>query len=1228
MAKFKRNPLDEVFTEDLQMSAHEVDIVTTVRNQIERSDCQGCKLHKARGQKKPVPGEGRGKIMFVGHTIGSSEARQTRPAIGAASKHGLKLFFQALPLANEWHVTKNDAREWLLDYVYLTNATRCGAEETPTRADYLRCAGAKGPNWLSIEVSYVDPVLIVFQNKQAAKAVLGKENVPARGQVAYRYVYGTKRPVMLMAHPVRVAYTPEEEDTVVADFRSVATWLEENGYLKKPTHFEKKKKAEHHLVTTRQGLEEMKQDLMDEPYVALDTETFFKADIKHFESILEGGHEGKKGALLWHADRFEVVCYQMSALRFTPDGEPNVTDTWTVALRFRNRTTGEPRQSITPEEGLDALDDVLSRDLRQTQHGKERVVFMWNALFDCPVLTQEGIDMWGMTHNRYPIHIWDGMQVFVRLNERLGRKEGRSTLDNAAAIYLGERKGSFTDRFDPRTFAYEDIREPVVRSEVLEYCGEDPRKTALVCWEVLCDLDQHISDRRQHITDRVSSHHRIGRHPFPKVASKHTEARIRDVALPLDHQMIPIIGEMTMLGFKLKKKPVDEAEMYYKDLSSRLLTKVEDTFPGFNPNSSPHTVNLIRRAFRQVKNEINRLRDEYPDHAQDFVDSFQVYLGKNETEVKEKMLVAAFERVYGELTAERSVVQDKLLTYYSISYQLLEAEAKKVGAAVDINDKLKPDALADFFKSVYLYKQLDKKWGTYFLRFKEMQDRRSIIHPTYSLTSTLSGRYSGNFQNVPRGGEEDREFIEDMLINLGMISEEPSSKEEEEEREDTIKEYNRFDVRQACYPPQANDLNQTFVDMNLRYQSGKKKGEHWSIDDEPYVVVCADFAAQEDRMAFALSGDETKARLLSNPDLDTHFYNVAFCFGDKHGFDTSTEDGQMRAYHYFTKQKEIGSLRERADELVEEHGTLTDGGVVIPDHIESEVREIRAEIRDLKKQKKKYKRKYRTPMKTVHYASQYGAGVEKLHTVIKPIFISMGEEWSIEDTENLKAKYDQLYAGVTKAREEILDNLERVPYIEYPIYGTLRHAQVDIWGKVRDGLSVANALNQGTCAYVTKLAMLRMRELIYQNKERWGLVQAGGSNYVGLLLQVHDEIAILCPASLAKEVCEALESAMKMIVEPGEESAYYNTSVPDARGETGWLSLPDRQLEGQTLLDADAEVKQTVAKVKQLSNGNKNMLAKMDEPESIAALTQDYPFEPNAPESLVLAKNNATDVFI
>lgn len=1137
------NPLEPYLDDSLRLDASRLQVLSRLSKRLITSNCQACSLHTSRGSVAPVPGAGRGRILFIGHRIGQTEAFSGEPAVGKASVYGFHLFRQAI--APNAPVSEKDSRDVLLDYCYVTNGVRCGHDDdvNPNHGTWKKCS----KKWMEQEIALIDPVIIVFWQKAMVKSILGpRAEIPPTGTIGETYVYGRKYPIMVMNHPVAISHEPTYHAVVESQFATLANWLFENGYLKQaPPRAAEASAAqsgpEHVLVETPEQLQAMVTDLAPKTWLSLDCETSFRGKYGELTA-----HELKLGAVLWHAEGFQIVTVQIAGME--EDG--SIRRTYTIPIGFRKVVGNEMQFSLDPDQVRAALNWLFSQ---KPADAEQRILTMWNAEFDCSVMTRFGVDLLGFTHQAFPLQVIDGQLVLVRYNEHLA-DINQLSLDAAGRLFLLEGKGgSFKSHFDPLSFPYEDMSNPRIRQTVLDYAGGDVDLTLRLTTHLLNELQNHIVDTRSHTTTMPSPLPAIGCAPFPRPASVYTTSRLRDVTIPIDHQMVPIIAEMEMLGFRIDQNGMREVDRYAREMEHELLSRIHATRSGLNPKSPAHLRAFLEDVLEELANRMQTLIDTLRAQGASMLaveavyDAYQINARRRAVgRLTGKTLRDTFEDAYGALDTKQATVEEKLLVYLTVSDRLLGQSVPATMPGFNLIQASRPliddDAVEQFFSLVYLYNQLNKKTSTYLDRFRRLADRHNVFHPEYRSTTT-TGRLNGNFQNIPRGADEDEEWTEKVLVALNHRL--PT---DDEERKAYIRTHNRLDVRQYISAIQADDLNRQFSIMNLP----------WRVAHEEYVLVSADFAAQEDRMAYALSGDRTKERLLANPNLDTHFYNVAFCFGGLHGFDTKTEEGVMAAYEYFVKNKS------------------------------------------------KYKALYRQPMKTVHYASQYGAGDQKLHSLLGPLFAKQGTVWSFDDTQRLKAAYDDLYAEVTATRENLIRQLDTIPYLEYPIFGTIRHAK-GLKGRVHTGehLSVANAINQGTSAYTTKTAMIRMRHLIYMNAQRWGLVQAGGSAYAGLVIQVHDEIGVLCPKRLAPEIAYALESAMKIIVGPpiaGKPAAYWDDTQQDHRGETGWLYISDPAFRGVTLFDAEAEVKTHLAKGKVLPSGAKNILATTDDPSSLERL--------------------------
>lgn len=1181
MTSISPNPLRNIFNEELVIGGGDPGEFSTRFNNLSKiesilykSDCTKCSLHTKRvGSQKPVFGAGSGRIMFIGHRIGMQEANTGMPAIGDQSRYGFRIMMEAIEDVTGLDLSRHydQAREHILDYSYVTNASRCGGQEDTkvSASHWNKC----GPIWLTQEITQVDPEILVFWGTGHANALI--KDAPKMGEFKICDVFGKMRMVYVMYHPVIVARSPSFYDAVRSQFGALIKYLGSVGManvLAQPDN-----DVVHHVLTDPSELPEALEKLKRYEWLGFDTET------KYAGPVLGNQKLSERGAFMWYEKEFELVSAQFCGV----ESDGSVKETFTLACGFVDRLTGAPRQKLTIADVSQFTHEVLAAPLADGIN--KRKLCVWNAGFDVPVMQNSGVDLIGAGYGVEAyrnVEIIDGMVLLARLNEHLGRI-GQLGLDDASKVYLGEGKvGSFKDYFgDPRDFPYNDITIPEVKERVAAYTGGDPEKTILTTLQIFDHLDKHLEGYDEYLIKDPSSLPVLGFSPYPIVHENVTGSRFYDIAINMDHQMIPIISLMSSIGFKLDTSQFKNIEREVSNIQNKLLKKINQSYPGFNPNAPKDTINDVTGMFKELAIAIDRAsvsksqankalqfylnpEDKKSTPKEPFITGEKFI--KLNTEEKTEALIKAYEQTFEPVNGTaKSITNNTLVYFYAGGINFKHITGNNISSFGFDYDYYK-----QFFEYVFLYKQVAKKWSTYFVRFSEEADSRSIVHPKYG-QSTTSARWQGNFQNIPRGGGEDEKWMKKVL--KAIDTEFP---EGDDEIAKMVASKNILDARQYIRLPQASDLNDMFKIMPGFKAEYNAEPFVVNTNDE-YVGVLADFAAQEDRMAYALTGDKTKKRLLEDPSRDLHFQNVAFCFGDKEGFDTSTDEGVEEAYQYF------------------------------------------------KSNASKFDAMYRTPMKTVHYASTFGGGVAKLHSLLYPIFMQNNKAWSMADTIDLVGRYDTLYAAVKAFRVNLIERIDSIPFVEYPIFGTLRNAMID---RARDNkvvqgeyLSVANALNQGTSSYITRLALLRLKHMISLNAQRWNLVEVGGDCFVAPLIQVHDEIGVICPKHLAYEVALCLESAMKIIVGPadGETEAYWDDTIADARGETGWLYLPDDMFIGAVLFDADAEIKITLAKAKVLASGEKNKIATTENLESFDSLHQ--PHRINKAYNLILGRKDHSD---
>ena len=1087
---------------DIRIPADRLERLRRFAEHLSQSDCTRCQLAERRFRGTgPVLGEGRGRIMLVGHRVGRSEANTRRPAIGDASLPAFSLFLEAMGLK----VPARRARDLVLDVAYATNVTRCGVEQNinPGLQDMRTCSQL----WLMQEIIAVDPVVIVCWGRQAAQALLG--SAPEPGRIAEARIGVRSYPVyMLSVHPAHVVRKPASREVVLGEYRGLVSWLRREGWLRDGQPLKDEEDVRHHLITQPEELSRVMAALEDCRVIALDTETYWAAQPDDPPEHI------KAGPTSWMWERHRISAVQLAGL----SEEGRVTDTWTLACGFVDMM-GRPQQELTTEHVRDFLLELLRKK-------PGRLVFVWNALFDLGVLLRMGVDLIGLTGAPPPVQVVDGMLVLARLNEHLG-DVGALGLGAAARIFLGETKTKFTEYFTDVPLERLNLERD--REQILAYTGEDPRLTLEVTARALKALGRQLSELGVRSEPTPLEKFAVG--AFPPVDPERPQPRLLQAALPIDLQMTGILARMRMVGFRFDRDRAMELRGHIAQLVSMSLSRLRQLGFRGQPTSSQHVTQWLREQVGRLVEAINRaMQGAEREEWQQLLEPLGIAVPRSRTwQLTTQAVIQSYERIYGPLTSE----SDGMARFISVHLgrlwrhleQLAEGPLRERLHHLPVLRPIDTDGMLEVLSELERYRKLQLKiWATYFQRFATLSDEWGIFNPEYKLHDTTSGRLSGNAQNIPRGGDE--------------------------------LEWPELDVRLYLRPPQAEDLNRLFGRFGLP----------WRVrEDDEYVLVTADYSAMEDRMAYALTGDRTKGFLLSRPDIDTHFYNAAFLFRDmfRDRFDVDTEEGLLALYNHLKEDPEgVG-----------------------------------------------YKKKLRTPVKSVHFAKQYGGGVAKLHTMILPVMVQQGQQWTEEDTRRLVEEYSRLYAGVEEFRREVLRRIERDRFVEYPVFGYIRH--VEAYGsEIREGepLSVANALNQGTCAYIAKLAMLRCQRLIHANARRWRLVEAGGDAYVGLVLQVHDEIGIIAPLRLAREVAEVLLHAMRIIVGPpreGRSRVFYDEEIASKDGSTGWLYLPDEGFRAAVLLDAEAEVKRTLAKTERLPDGTPNII----DPEALEVSGIDASYE-------------------
>jgi len=161
--------------------------------------CVACPLWKKR--TLAVPGEGFGKVMFIGESSGIEEDRLGRPFVGRSGKF-LDEMLKAAGLRRE--------------KVFLTGAVKCHppGNRNPTALELKTCREL----WLEKQISIIKPKLIVVLGRIALKSLLGKRNV---NELHGKVVEKDGLRYFITYHPAAGMRFPKVRELMIKDFEKL-----------------------------------------------------------------------------------------------------------------------------------------------------------------------------------------------------------------------------------------------------------------------------------------------------------------------------------------------------------------------------------------------------------------------------------------------------------------------------------------------------------------------------------------------------------------------------------------------------------------------------------------------------------------------------------------------------------------------------------------------------------------------------------------------------------------------------------------------------------------------------------------------------------------------------------------------------------------------------------------------------------------------------------------------
>ena len=176
----------------------------------------------------------------------------------------------------------------------------------------------------------------------------------------------------------------------------------------------------------------------------------------------------------------------------------------------------------------------------------------------------------------------------------------------------------------------------------------------------------------------------------------------------------------------------------------------------------------------------------------------------------------------------------------------------------------------------------------------------------------------------------------------------------------------------------------------------------------------------------------------------------------------------------------------------------------------------------------------RSRAKAVNFGIVYG---QQAYGLSQSLHISMAEARDMID------RYYEAYPGVRTFLDNVVARAKQTGYAE-TMYGRRRHIpELKAKNPQLRGFGERTAMNhpmQGTAADIIKIAMIRVDERLRRENLRSRLI-----------LQVHDELIVECPAAQAETAAALLEEEMENVVQlsvPLTAEAHWGRNWLEAKG--------------------------------------------------------------------------------
>lgn len=163
-----------------------------------------CELRKTAAQGVPGDGNPDAKVVFIGEAPGAREDKEGRPFVGASGKF-LAEMLESIKMKRE--------------DIYITNIVKY---RPPNNRDPLPEEIAACAKWLAEEISFIQPLLIVFLGRHSLNQYFPDEKISeAHGKVLVANKFAACHYFLPLYHPAAALYNGSLREVLKEDFKKI-----------------------------------------------------------------------------------------------------------------------------------------------------------------------------------------------------------------------------------------------------------------------------------------------------------------------------------------------------------------------------------------------------------------------------------------------------------------------------------------------------------------------------------------------------------------------------------------------------------------------------------------------------------------------------------------------------------------------------------------------------------------------------------------------------------------------------------------------------------------------------------------------------------------------------------------------------------------------------------------------------------------------------------------------